>query len=127
MRDRAREAAPTIEREAPESLRPLYEVRHTRSVSAVRAAVAALSAESRKVTLAAIEQVSRGLPEGAVSAKTVLRNPECRALYVAATGGGTRRITRSSKGALRAELSLADDAGSGVTSAAASITELRRA
>ena len=56
------------------------------------------------MTLAAIEQVSRSLPESAVSAKTVLRNLECRALYAAADGTVTARRTRSSRGALRAEL-----------------------
>jgi len=127
VRARAREAAPGAEREPPASLRPLYEVRRTRSVAAVRAAVAALSAEDRKVTLAAIEQVSHALPEGAVSAKTVLRNPECRALYVAATGASTKRTTCSGRRVLRAELSVANDAGDGRTLPAPSATELRRA
>ncbi|TPG55896.1 hypothetical protein EAH89_13225 [Roseomonas nepalensis] len=79
------------------------------------------------MTLAAIERVSRELPEGAVSAKTVLRNPECRALYAAAAGAGTRRTTRSGQRALRAELAVASDGGKDGTPIAPSTTELRRA
>ncbi len=127
MKAGARRAGPGAEREPPASLRPLYDARRVRSVAAVRAAVAALAADGRRVTLAAIEWVSRELPEGAVSAKTVLRNPECRTLYAAAAGAGTRRTTRSGQRALRAELAVATDTGDGGTPAASSATELRRA
>ena len=86
-----------------------------------------MSAEGRRVTLAAIEQALRALPEGAVSAKTVLRNPECRALYVAATSRvGTVRSTRSGPRALRAELAVAASAEANVAPAAPSTAEVRR-
>ena len=127
MRARAREAGPGAERESPASLRPLYDARRTRSVAAVRAAVATLAAEGRRVTLAAIEQASRDLPEGAVSAKTVLRNPECRALYAAAVGRpSAMRITRSGPRALNAELAAATGAEDNRSPAAASPAEVRR-
>jgi len=124
---RVNRVGPYIDREPPASLRPLYEARRGRSVAAVRAAIAVLAAESRRVTLAAIEQVSRGLPEGVVSAKTVLRNPECRALYAAATGTVTARSTRSSQSALRAELSAATDAENGPARDGPAAAEVRRA
>lgn len=128
MRARAQEAGPGAEPKPPASLRPLYDARRARSVAAVRAAVAALSAEGCKVTLAAIERASRGLPEGAVSAKTVLRNPECRALYVAATSrSGAVRNSRSGPRAQRAELAAAGGARDGAASAAPSTAEVRRA
>lgn len=127
MRARARKTGPGTEREPPAALRPIYDARRVRSVATVRAAVAALAADGRRVTLAAIERVSRELPEGAVSAKTVLRNPECRALYAAAAGAGTKRTTRSGQRALRAELAVANDAGDNGTPVAPSATELRRA
>ena len=115
-----------IDREPPASLRPLYEARRVRSVAAVRAAIAALAAEGRRVTLAAIEQVSNGQPEGAVSTKTVLRNPECKALYAAAVGAVAARRTRSSQGALCAELA-AIDSENGPARDGPSAAELRRA
>ena len=127
MRARARKAGPVAEREPPAALRPIYDARRVRSVATVRAAIAALVADGQQVTLAAIERVSRELPEGAVSAKTVLRNPECRALYAAAAGAGTRRTIRSGQRALRAELGVANDTGDGGTPAAPSVPELRRA
>ncbi len=127
MRARPRKAGPGAEREPPAALRPIYDARRVRSVATVRAAIAALATDGRRVTLAAIERVSRELPEGAVSAKTVLRNPECRALYAAAAGASTRRTTCSGQRALRAELAVANDAGDGGTPAAPSTTELRRA
>lgn len=127
MRTRARKASPGAEREPPASLRALYDARRTRSITAVRAAVAALVAEGDRVTLAAIERASRGLPEGAVSAKTVLRNPECRALYVAAAGRlGAVRSTRLGPRALRAELAAAASAEANVALAAPSTAEVRR-
>lgn len=126
MRNRAREAGPGAEREPPASLRPLYDARRARSVAAVRAAVAALAAEGRRVTLAAIEQVSRGLPEGAVSAKTVLRNPKCRTLYAEATRSGAVRSIRSGSRALRAELAAAAGADDGTAPVVPSAAEMRR-
>jgi len=116
-----------VSREPPASLRLLYEARCARSVAAVQAAITALTADGRRVTLAAIEQVSRVQPEGAVSAKTVLRNPECRALYVAAAGTVAARRTRSSQGALRAELAAAADAENGPARDGPAAAELRRA
>lgn len=110
--------------EPPASLRPLYKARRARSVAAVRAAIAALAAEGRRVTLTAIERVSHGLPEGTVTAKTVLRNPECKALYAAAAGTGIARRTRSSQRALRAEL--ATGAENGLPLNEPSAAELRR-
>jgi hypothetical protein len=131
MRTKAREAGPGAEREPPASLRPLYDARRARSVAAVRAAVAALAAAGHRVTLAAIEQASRGLPEGAVSAKTVLRNVECRALYDAAAAGrpGVVRSSRSGSRALRAELAAVAGTGDedGAAPAAPSAAEVRRA
>ena len=127
MKAGVRSAGAGAEREPPASLRPLYDVRRARSVAAVRAAIAALAAEGRRVTLAAIEQVSHDLPEGAVTAKTVLRNPECRALYAAAaTGTGAARRTRSGQRALRAELAAATGAENGPASGEPSAAELRR-
>ncbi len=127
MRARARKAGPGAEPEPPASLRPFYDARRTRSVAAVRAAVAALAAQGGRVTLAAIERVSCGLPEGSVSAKTVLRNPECRALYAAAVGrSGAERGTRSGPRALRAELAVAASAEADVAPAAPSAAEVRR-
>lgn len=128
MRARARETGPGAEREPPASLRPLYDARRVRSVAAVRAVIAALTAEGRQVTLAAIEQVSRGLPEGAVSAKTALRNPECRALYAAAARrSGAVRSTRLGPRSLRAELVAMDGADDGAMPANPSAAEVRRA
>lgn len=127
MRARVNRVCTPIDREPPASLHPLYEARRVRSVAAVRAAIAALAAEGRRVTLVAIEQVSNGLPEGAVSAKTVLRNPECRALYAAAVGTVAARRTRSSRGALRAELAAATDAENGPARDGPAAAELRRA
>ncbi len=128
MRTRAREAGPGAEREPPASLRPFYDAQRTRSVAAVRAAVAALAAQGGRVTLAAIERVSCDLPDGSVSAKTVLRNPECRALYAAAVGrSGAERGTRSGSRALRAELTAAACAEDGAVHAAPSAAEVRRA
>lgn len=112
--------------EAPASLRPLYKARRTRSVAAVRAAIAALAAEGRRVTLAAIERVSHDLAEGAVTAKTVLRNPECRALYAAAAGTGATRNTHSGKRALRAELATVTGGDDGPVPDKPSAAELRR-
>ena len=127
MRARAHEAGPSTEPEPPAALRPLYDARRARSVAAVRAAVAALSAEGRRVTLAAIEQASHALPEGAVSAKTVLRNPECRALYVAATSrAGAVRSSRSGPRALRAEFAVAASAEANVAPPTPSAAEVRR-
>ncbi len=114
------------EREPPASLRALYNARRARSVAAVRAAVAALVTQGRRVTLAAIEQVSRALPEGAVSAKTVLRNPDCRVLYAEATKSSILRSTRSGSRALRAELAAVADTEDGATPAAPSAAEVRR-
>ena len=128
MRARARKAGPGAEPEPPASLRALYDARRRRSIAAVRAAVAALATEGGRVTLAAIERVSRNLPEGAVSAKTVLRNPECRALYAAAAGrAGAVRSTRSGPRAVRAELMTAACAEDGAAPAAPSAAEVRRA
>jgi len=128
MRTKAREAGPGAEPEPPASLRPLYDARRRRSIATVRAAVAALAAEGGRVTLAAIERVSHNLPEGSVSAKTVLRNPECRALYAAAASrSGVARSTRSGPRALRAELTAAACAEDGAVHAAPSAAEVRRA
>lgn len=127
MRARANRVGPRTSPESPASLRPLYEARRARSAAAVRAAIAALAAEGRRVTLAAIEQVSHGLPEGAITAKTVLRNPECRALYTAAAGTGAARKTRSGQRALRAELATATGAENGPAPGEPSTAELRRA
>jgi len=128
MRARARKAGPGVEPEPPASLRALYDARRSRSIAAVRAAVAALATEGGRVTLAAIERVSRNLPEGAVSAKTVLRNPECRALYAAAAGrAGAVRSTRSGPRAVCAELTAAACAEDGAVHAAPSAAEIRRA
>lgn len=127
MKTKANRSAPHMDREPPANLRPLYEARCARSVAAVRAAIAALAAEGRRVTLAAIESVSHGLPEGAVTAKTVLRNPECRALYAAAAGTGTARKTRSGQRALRTELATVAGDDNGSMPAAPSTAELRRA
>lgn len=127
MRTRAREAGPGAEREPPASLRTLYDVRRARSVTAVRAAVAALAAQGARVTLAAIERMSRDLPEGAVSAKTVLRNPECQVLYAAAAGRtGAVRSTRSGSRTLRAELAVAASAEADTAPAPPSTAEVRR-
>ena len=127
MRARVRETGPGAEREPPASLRALYETRRTCSVAAVRAAVAALSAEGRRVTLAAIAQASPALPEGAVSAKTVLRNPECRALYAAATSrAGAVRSSRSGPRALRAELAVAASTEANVAPSTAEVRRVRR-
>lgn len=97
----------------------------------MRAAVAALVTQGRQVTLAGIEQVSRELPTGATTAKTVLRNPECRALYNAAAGTATKRKSPSAKHALRVELAVTADAtGVGDDATAPvppSAAELRRA
>jgi len=96
-------------------------------VAAVRAAVASLVAEDGRVTLAAIERASRSLSEGAVSAKTVLRNPECRALYAAAAGRpSAMRSVRPGPGALRAALAAAAGAEADVALAAPSAAEVRR-
>ena len=134
MRARANRAGPFADREPPASLRSFYAVRRARSVAAVRAAIAALTAEGRRVTLAAVEQVSRGLPGGAVSAKTVLRNPECRALYAAAAEMTTKGRRLSGRRTLRAELAAVADRmndsnnGGAVASVVPpSIAELRRA
>lgn len=98
-----------------------------RSVAAVRAAVATLAAEGGRVTLAAIERTSCGLPEGAVSAKTVLRNPECRALYAAAAGrAGAVRSTRPGLRALGTELAAAADVEDGAAPVPPSAAEVRR-
>ena len=79
------------------------------------------------MTLAAIERVSRDLPEGAVSTKTVLRNPECRALYVAAADRpGVVRSSRSGPRALRVELAGAASAEANTAPAAPSTAEVRR-
>ncbi len=127
MRARAHTAGPGAEREPPTSLRPLYDARRMRSIAAVRAAIAALGCQGRRVTLAAIEQTSRDLPEGAVSAKTVLRNPECRALYAAAAGrSGSVRSIRSGLRALGAELAAAASAEANMAPAAPSTAEVRR-
>jgi len=128
VRARVNRVEPRTDPEPPASLRPLYEARRTRSVAAVRAAITALAVEGRRVTLAAIEQVSHGLPEGAVTAKTVLRNPECRTLYAtAAAGTGAARRTRSGQRALRAELATVTDAENGPAAHEPSAAELRRA
>ena len=127
MRTRAREAGPGAEPEPPASLRALYDARRARSVTAVRAAVAALATQGARVTLAAIERVSRDLPEGAVSAKTVLRNPECQALYAVASRSGVARSTRSGPRGLRAELARVASADDGAAPAAPSAAEMRRA
>ncbi len=133
MRTLVRQERPGTEREPPASLRPTYDARRARSVAAVRVAVAVLVAEGRRVTLAAIERVSNDLPEGAVSAKTVLRNPECRSLYDAAAGTTTKRKKRSGQRTLRAELATADRAGNSDNGGAPALTgppsaaELRRA
>ena len=128
MRARVNQVGPRTDLEPPASLRPLYEARRMRSVAAVRAAIAALAAEGRRVTLAAIEQVSRGLSEGAVTAKTVLRNPECRALYTAGSDIRVRPRARSRSRAQRAELTpAAGYAENGPAIAAPSAAELRRA
>jgi hypothetical protein len=95
-------------------------------VAAVQAAIAALAAQDRRVTLAAIEQASRGLPEGAISAKTVLRNPACRALYAAAIGAGTSRNSRSGARTLQAELVGAATLDDGAAPVDPSSTEVRR-
>ena len=126
MGARVGKAGPDPEREPPASLHPLYEARRTRSVAAVRAAVAALVAVGHRVTLAAIEQASQVLLEGAVSAKTVLRNPDCRALYVAASRAGAVRSSRSGPCALRAELAGTANADADVAPAAPSTAEVRR-
>ncbi len=134
MRARASRAGPLADREPPASLRPFYDAQRARSVAAVRAAIAALVAEGRRVTLAAVEQVSRGLPEGTVSAKTVLRNPECRALYAGAAGMTTKRKKSLGQRTLRAELAAAadrvdhsDNGGAAASVAFPSVAELRRA
>jgi len=127
VRAKANRVSPCTDPEPPASLRSFYEARRARSLAAVRAAIKALAAEGRRVTLAAIERVSHGLPEGAVTAKTVLRNPECRALYAAAAGIGAARKTHSSQRALRAELATVTDGDNGSMPAAPSAPELRRA
>jgi len=133
VRATARREGLGAKREPPASLRPTYDARRARSVAAVRVAVAVLVAEGRRVTLAAIERVSNDLPEGAVSAKTVLRNPECRALYDAAAGTTTKRKNRSGQRTLRAELAAADRAGNSDNRGPPALTgppstaELRRA
>ena len=99
----------------------------------MRAAITALVAQDRRVTLAGIEQVSRELPEGTTTAKTVLRNPECRALYDAAVGRTTKHKGPSAKRALRVELAAATNAANPSNNAAMepaappSVAELRRA
>ena len=120
--------------EPPASLLPFYEARRARSLAAVRAAIEALAAGGRRVTLAAVEQVSRDLPEGAVSAKTVLRNPECRALYAVAAGMTAKRKGSSGRRTLRAELAAvadkaddSDNGGAAASAASPSTAELRRA
>ena len=120
MRATANRLSPCTDPEPPASLRPFYEARRARSLAAVRAAIRALAAEGRRVTLAAIERVSHGLPEGAVTAKTVLRNPECRALYAVAAGTGAARKTHSSQRALRAELATVNGRDNGSMLAAPS-------
>jgi len=134
VRATARREGLGAEREPPASLRPTYDARRARSVAAVRAAIAALAAEGRRVTLAAVEQVSRGLPGGMVSAKTVLRNPECRALYAGAAGMTTKRKRSSGQRTLRAELAAvadrvdhSDNGGAAASAASPSAAELRRA
>jgi len=134
VRVRANRAGPLADREPPASLRPFYDARRARSVAAVRATITALVAEGRRVTLAAVEQVSRGLPEGAVSAKTVLRNPECRALYAVAAGMTTKCKGSSGQRTLRAELAVvadgaddSDNGGAAASAASPSAAELRRA
>jgi hypothetical protein len=71
-----------------------------------------------------------------VTAKTVLRNPECRALYVTAAGTGAKRKVRTGQRALRAELApvanQTGDAAHGEVAAPTATTppsaaELRRA
>jgi len=127
VKTEARVTGRGAEPEPPASLRPLYEARRKRSIAAVRAAIAALVAEGGRVTLAAIERASGTLPEGAVSAKTVLRNPECRALYAAAAGRpGAVRSTRSGPRALRAALAVAASVEANVELAAPSPAEVRR-
>lgn len=70
---------------------------------------------------------SHALPEGAVSAKTVLRNPECQALYAAAADrSGSVRSTRSGSRALCAELAASASAEADVAPAAPSTAEVRR-
>lgn len=125
---------PSDTREPPASLRASYDARRARSFSAVRAAIAELQAHGRRVTLASIERVSQELPEGKTTAKTVLRNPECRALYDAAAGRITRHKGPQARRALRVELATtAEVAGAGddgVTTASTdppSAAELRRA
>ena len=100
----------------------------------MRAAITALVAQDRRVTLAGIEQVSRELPEGTTTAKTVLRNLECRALYDAAVGRATKHKGPSAKRALRVELAAAtnvagagDNAGVAASTDLPSAAELRRA
>jgi len=56
----------------------------------------------------------------------VLRNPACRALYVAATGVGTVRNTRSGARTLRAELAAAASVDDSMATAAPSTAEVRR-
>jgi len=126
-RDKVNRVGARTDPEPPASLCFFYEARRARSVAAVRAAIEALAAEGRRVTLAAIEQVSRSLPNGAVTAKTVLRNPECRALYAAAAGTGTARRTHSGQRALRAELATAIGGENGPVPDEPSAAELRRA
>lgn len=134
MRISARNEGLGTERELPASLRSTYDARRARSVAAVQAAVAALKAEGRRVTLAAIERVSSDLPEGTVSAKTVLRNPECRALYAVAAGMTTKRKGSPGRRTLRAELAAvadrvddSDNGGAAAPTVPLSVAELRRA
>ncbi len=127
MKTEARVTGRGAEPKPPASLRALYEARRKRSIAAVRAAIAALVAGGDRVTLAAIERASGNLPEGAVSAKTVLRNPECRALYAAAASRRvTVRSTRSGPRALRAALAVAASAETNVEPVAPSPAEVRR-
>jgi len=69
MRARPRRESPGTQGEPPPALISVYAAGRARSVAAVRAAIAALAARNRRVTLAGIEQASRDLPEGAISAK----------------------------------------------------------
>lgn len=134
MRASGRGGRSGTEREPPASLRASYDARRVHSVAAVRAAIAALVAQGRQVTLAGIEQASRELPEGATTAKTVLRNPECRALYDAAAGKAAKHKGPPARRTLRVELAAAadaagpgDNAGAAPSTGPPSSAELRRA
>ena len=134
MRASGRAGRSGTEREPPASLRASYDARRARSVAAGRAAIAALVDQDGRVTLAGIEQVSRELPQGAITAKTVLRSPACRALYDAAAGRAIKHKGPPVKHALRVELAAAtnvagagDNAGAAASAAPPSAAELRRA